>query len=282
MSDDTIRYDAPPDMPYRTLAGNHADDDGMAIDEMFEPASWGPVSHESREYAAEETKVATRLLSRQIVIGSNGGVIYDPVQLFPVDLSRKRLRIQLAAPATLESIAIANPSAGAQWSYTVPAGEILKLASIRYTLTTDANVANRTPGFEILDSTGTVVYSQSSTITQPASLAKVYEYSNAGESFVPGSGLGTFLTTIPDEIVLAEGWVIRSTSVAGQVGDQYSAITLLGNTDISCRLAADKSDCYGAAEFTGVWESDFHTGSVWVYAPDASGPITVNAWSISE
>ena len=38
---------------------------------------------------------------------------------------------------------IANPAAGADWSYTVPAGYSLQWESLRLTLTTDATVANR-------------------------------------------------------------------------------------------------------------------------------------------
>lgn len=79
---------------HRRLAGDWNDDDGLALDETFEPPFHGPVVSETLLAAKEEIKTPTRLLSRTVQVGSPGGVTYDPVQVFPVDLNRIKVIVQ--------------------------------------------------------------------------------------------------------------------------------------------------------------------------------------------
>ena len=85
--------------PLAAIAGNHADDDGSALDEYFEPNPdlvglpyGGPVASETA-YEAESLPKIQRILSRSIPIGTIDGNIADPVQVFPADGNRHSLRI---------------------------------------------------------------------------------------------------------------------------------------------------------------------------------------------
>lgn len=269
------------------------DDDGQAIDSYFEGMSSSGIP---RDYLGTGDVAAlprtSRLLSRTVTIGLNNGVVAEPLMLFPPDVNRLRVVVDIAPAAlaalaskAMRSIAVTTPAAGAQWSYTVPAGEVVSLAAIRATLTTDATVANRVPGIEIVNAAGTVVYSQTTAITVPASTTRTLVFAPTAESSAPANGVA--LTTIPDDFILNAGWIVRSTLTAGAAGDAYTAITLLASAVADataegvCRLASDKSDCYGAAEFRSKWENDAHTGAVWVYAPNATGPVVLNAWTVT-
>jgi hypothetical protein len=79
---------------HRRLAGDWTDDDGLALDETFEPAFYGPVESESLAAEKESIPTPTRLLSSKVVVGTVDGVLYDPVQVFPVDLNRLKVIIQ--------------------------------------------------------------------------------------------------------------------------------------------------------------------------------------------
>lgn len=96
--------------PFQALAGNHADDDGLALDDEFVPnpdkaLPFNGILSESRQYERESIPVPTRILSRAITIGlmSDGTTVADPVQVFPSDTSRKELHIQTTGNVTIGS-----------------------------------------------------------------------------------------------------------------------------------------------------------------------------------
>lgn len=79
--------------PYALHQGNTSDDDGRAIDDYFEAPTLAPVEKGSVAYVKKEIAVPTRMIVRKLYVGTIGGVVYDPVMVFPADLNRKRLII---------------------------------------------------------------------------------------------------------------------------------------------------------------------------------------------
>jgi len=271
--------------PHRTLAGNHADDDGQAIDDWFEAAPAGPVKYDDapRPTAPEVKPVATRLLTRTVTVGMPGTTLYDPVQLFPADTRRKSLVIQVADSDPTDVLTtVASPAAGADWAYTVPVGQSLKLSAVRARLITDITAASRFPVLQVTDASGNIVFESITTTAQPASTTKDYSWANVGERDTSTTYSPAALV-FPDLIIPA-GYIIDMDTLNIQAGDQWSAITVTGQTitDTTVRIASDKASCYGGAEFSDEWKSDYHTGEVWVYAPNATDAVVINGWTVTE
>lgn len=83
---------------------NRTDDDGQALDDYFESAYQGPpVESESAQYEALSIPTTTRLIARSFTVGTNGGVLYDPVQVLPADPNRKSLHIDADGPVQIAS-----------------------------------------------------------------------------------------------------------------------------------------------------------------------------------
>jgi len=120
-------------------------------------------------------------------------------------------------------IAIASPVAGAEVSHTVPAGKIWRVLNLTLLFTTSAGVANRevVVNFGAAGSSGTYPAGQ---ITA-ASLGRLHVFAQSG---VRGVGAVNITANIPiGEVVLKGGDIISTNTSAIQVGDQYSAISLV-------------------------------------------------------
>ena len=78
------------------LAGNYADDDGMAIDDYFEAANQGPIISEGYDTEPEKVIPVTRILS---VSFSNMALdLVNPnrsFMLFPADRNRKMINVKI-------------------------------------------------------------------------------------------------------------------------------------------------------------------------------------------
>jgi hypothetical protein len=126
----------------------------------------------------------------------------------------------LEGPGALRVITGSVPAAGAEVSETVPAGVRWRLRSLRLTLVTDGNAANRMPVLTFDD--GTSVFLSSSAQIQAASLTWVH-------MFMPGAGAedATAITSIvnllPPEIWLGAGYRIKTLTTAIQATDAYAA-----------------------------------------------------------
>jgi len=123
-----------------------------------------------------------------------------------------------------DRIALANPAAGAVWSFTNDKGELLLVRYVTFTLVTDANVANRTVG--LTATAGADVWFRSGAVTtQAASLTRNY----CAMPAVGASGDSAAAITLPwpgDGLLLRQGHVLAATLAAVQAGDQFSAIVL--------------------------------------------------------
>ncbi len=86
------------------LAGDSKDDDGVWIDEAFEAGPTGPEDERVYlEYQEEELPKPTRILSREVVVGTVDGILYDAVLAFPADINRTSLIIETDGPITITS-----------------------------------------------------------------------------------------------------------------------------------------------------------------------------------
>lgn len=76
--------------PLGPLAGNHADDDGQALDDYFEAPSHGPLSYDDLIVPQVDNIAPTnRILSRNL----NMTVGDDPVLILPKDVNRLSLNL---------------------------------------------------------------------------------------------------------------------------------------------------------------------------------------------
>lgn len=124
--------------------------------------------------------------------------------------------------AALVSYAISDPAAGAEISYTVPAGVSGQLMRLFYTQVFDANVAVRTPVIYILRGTGYYAaatagggWTAGLTVQFEASFgAPTTSVSLPTSNFYEGRGLSNF--------ILLPGDVIKTRTTNIQVGDQIS------------------------------------------------------------
>lgn len=90
------------------LTGNTRDDDGLVIDESFEPnpdaLPYEGLASETAEYERESAAPIGRLLSVSCTVGTDATpTTFQPVQLLPRDPNRKHLRIQFTGRVVITS-----------------------------------------------------------------------------------------------------------------------------------------------------------------------------------
>jgi len=129
-----------------------------------------------------------------------------------------------AGSPSLFDVAIANPAAGAEWSYTVPDRTRLRLLYGRAFLTTSATAASRVPELKITSSAGILWltyqgYGPSASQTWPVAIMPNLSFS---DPIAPRPQD----YAIPNDCYLAAGDVIESITTAIQAGDQWSQIVL--------------------------------------------------------
>lgn len=121
-------------------------------------------------------------------------------------------------------VTVANPAAGANWTYTIPDGTDFLCKAIRFRLVTDANVAARRARIEFRQST-TIIHQAVCSNTQAASLTYDYNIAMDGAAEVLSA---TYINRSMPDIRLKDSDTIRVQTDSIQVGDQFSAIVLQG------------------------------------------------------
>lgn len=122
-------------------------------------------------------------------------------------------------------VTVAQPAAGADWRWTMPAGlgaraRVIALAAM---FTTSAAVANRRVNVRTNDGTGPVMASISNTAVTAGSAVLVSAWAG-GESVSWTSG--AMQLGLPAELELRPGWFIEGWIGAIDVGDQWGAVRL--------------------------------------------------------
>jgi hypothetical protein len=124
----------------------------------------------------------------------------------------------------IKTVQIPNPVAGSEFIIRAPGEGFWRIMSLAFTLTTDANAANRAASLTADDGTS-VYFSTDATAFQAASGARGYSAweGSTGVTAISGDQILGFPTR---GLWLPTGHSLRSSTTAIQVGDQYSAINV--------------------------------------------------------
>lgn len=129
----------------------------------------------------------------------------------------------------IQMFLVANPSAGADWTATVPTNARWRINSFRAQLTASASAANRV--FSILadDGGSNLQWSLLSATAQTASQTVVYEGwpGCAPRNITPAAGTTLYqVFDMPNNLELSEGCRLRAVTAALNGSDQWSAIVI--------------------------------------------------------
>lgn len=130
-----------------------------------------------------------------------------------------RLGSQTGSRGALTVYTGSDVAANTEWSETVPTGKSWRVLSIRASLVTDANAADRSVAVTATIGSS-VVYSSASESVQAASLTHVYNIAPQHGHAV--AALNHYLPLpVCDEFVLPAGTVIASVTTSKQAGDNW-------------------------------------------------------------
>lgn len=138
-------------------------------------------------------------------------------------------RLLLGAPdfavGWQEPVYLADPAAGAEWSYTVDGRYFERVLAVRWVFTTSAVVANRVTRVRVdsadlvavasVPGSGTVV---ASSVLRTHLVVGAPAFASAAAGFAYGF--------LPD-LLLPAGWQLHSVTAGLDAGDQYSNVRLL-------------------------------------------------------
>jgi hypothetical protein len=121
---------------------------------------------------------------------------------------------------------VSNPSAGADWTYTIPSNARFKVISVKAVLTTSSSVADRRASLVFDDGTNISWYSLSNQL-QAASATNVYQVSPGMVNSTLTTAAGTVYQSLSmAPVQLSEDFRIRSSTINIQAADQWSAIVV--------------------------------------------------------
>lgn len=123
----------------------------------------------------------------------------------------------------LTYVAGTNPAAGAEIVEFVPSNEVWRIMAAKFTLTTDANVANRRVHL-FFQTGGTGITRFYNDIDHAASLARIYNFSQHSD-MVDREDNTQIMAPMPQNIILINGVRIATSTTNKQAGDQFSSIS---------------------------------------------------------
>lgn len=118
---------------------------------------------------------------------------------------------------------VANPAAGADWTYTVPAGVQQTLISVRAVLTTGGTAPTAPVLLRITSPTGQIIADLAALSTQGTSVTVTYMWSAGAQS---SSSTNFQQMSLPAGLRLLPGSTIQTITGGIAAGDQWSAITI--------------------------------------------------------
>lgn len=228
-----------------TIAGQILNDDGRVV-----PFSFLHVPNTDRTIATSTVRVGEGVLLNahvfassgsprrgqcfvrvQIVQGFSGAVdaIGTVLQGYVTDTAGRAwpgspIELSTEGRGVIRSITGTDPAAGAEISETVPTNARWQLLAIRFTLVTDATVANRRPNLQIDDGTTELARS---TLQNDATAGATFHYSyQIGVQALAGAG-NYFSAHIVSRTYLSGGFRIRTATTNLQAGDNFGAPQLL-------------------------------------------------------
>jgi len=134
------------------------------------------------------------------------------------------LRSNVGEQGYLRSVAGTNPAAGNEVSETVPTNARWRLKSLIATLVTDATVVTRVVRIVIDDGTN-MLWRGSAAFDQTASWDIYYVF--ADHTFRGDDNQGQIHMPLPRDLLLFQGWRVRTVTANLQAGDNWAAPQLL-------------------------------------------------------
>ena len=128
----------------------------------------------------------------------------------------------------MNTLTIAAPGAGADWTYAFTACVRVALHSISGVLTTAVAVANRIPLFKIVAPAGSLTWQIAPSVSQPAS--QVSAYNLAGGLNLSQDASKNFTLPIPEPTAYPPVLTISAVTTAIQAADQWSNIYVVYET----------------------------------------------------
>ena len=119
-------------------------------------------------------------------------------------------------------VPVASPAGGADWSLTVPAGHVYRVASVMAQLATSATVATRVPFLTFSDGVQTFLQ-VAPFASQAASLTRLFSWfpESGGDTTAPG------ISSPMPSMTLQSGWRLGMATTAIDAADQWSGIYVL-------------------------------------------------------
>lgn len=133
--------------------------------------------------------------------------------------------LELTVMGATTRVGVSNPSAGADWTYTVTTTPVV-LKAVYAQLATSATVANRIP--QLIQDDGANILGSNFAATATASQTVKYTWGSgaAFSSQALASSNVTAHAQVDDHGIMPPGWRIRTVTDAIQAADQWSAISL--------------------------------------------------------
>lgn len=114
-----------------------------------------------------------------------------------------------------------DPAAGAAWSETVPANKTWLVLGVRSTLTTDATVVNRVDRVVVDDGTNTLLIAKAISVAGASVTARLIRWASYGTQYTTSGNIE--VNVWPRNVVIGEGYRVRSSAINFQAGDDYGA-----------------------------------------------------------
>jgi len=118
-----------------------------------------------------------------------------------------------------------QPAVQTEWSISAPGHELWRVISVFYSLVTDVNVSNRSPGLIADDGTDTYWGAVTAAVQVASTTWNYCAFQGAGVA--ENTGNQNLLPLPGDGLWLQPGWRLRSNTDNIQAGDRYSAIKVM-------------------------------------------------------
>jgi hypothetical protein len=127
--------------------------------------------------------------------------------------------------ALSQVVALPNPAAGAELTYSFPGSEYTRVRAVTFKLVTSATVATRTVYLDFVDGSGVVIARMSSGFTQTASLTTVYTFGLGLVQY--GANAAANIGSPLADLILCRGQKLQTTITNIQAGDAISNARLV-------------------------------------------------------
>ena len=161
-----------------------------------------------------------------------GGAIQPAMILFagyctkfqPIGWPGGRFAYPAEGPGSVQETIVAQPAAGADWSYTFPAIGRYRVQQMCATFVTSAAAGNRIPRIQVFGYSGVVTWwAGPQAFVVPSASVKVNAASTCITTTVDGSSIHL---PLPSPLIMGSGEILQVSTTGLQAGDQWSSIVL--------------------------------------------------------